>query len=355
MRLLSKLCARALPAGPCSESAIFRAIAATTPTLLIDEVDSFFAERDELRGILNVGNVRDDASVMRSEEVSRDGKRAFEVRRYSVFCPKVFAGIGKLADTLTDRSIVIPMRRKRADEKRDRFRRRDFDAEPLRQKCRRWAEDHAEVLAASRPALPEELHDRAADLWEPMLAVADAAGGQWPERARAAAIALSGETENCNGGSLGALLLADIQTLFASSGVDRFSSTGLCEKLEQIEERPWAEIHHGKPINSNRLARLLTPYGVSSRKVRLAGDPKPKQGYLAEDFADAWERYRPCLAEPSSKRNNGTRPVNMEDSRVFEVEHGEACSVPETSEKPNNHAVCSVVPLQKAGEDEILL
>jgi len=342
MRLLAKLCARALPAGPCSESAIFRAIAATTPTLLIDEVDSFFAERDELRGILNVGNVRDDASVMRSEEVTRDGKRTFEPRRYSVFCPKVFAGIGKLADTLADRCIPIPMHRKRADEKRERFRRRDFDAGPLRQQCRRWAEDHAEALAASRPTLPEQLNDRAADLWEPLLAVADAAGGHWPERARAAAVGLSGETENCTTGSLGALLLADIQTLFSANGVDRFSSVELCEKLKETEERPWGEIHHGKPITPNRLSRLLAPYRVSSRKVRLPSGTK--QGYTAADFADAWDRYCPGL----SNRNNGTRPVNVEDSCVFETEQPDACSTTKTAEKPNDDRVCSVVPLQKA-------
>jgi len=343
MRLLSKLCARALPAGPCSESAIFRAIAAVTPTLLIDEVDTFFADHDELRGMLNVGCIRDDAFVLRTEETIRNGAREFVPRRFSVFGPKVFAGIGKLADTLTDRCVVIVMRRKRADENRERFRRRKFDAEPLRQKCRRWADDHADKLSASEPDLPGELNDRAADLWEPMLAVADLAEEGWSERARAAAISLSGETEEIAPASLGTMLLADVRAVFTEVGEDRLASVSLCERLNGMEERPWHEIHHGKPLNPNQLARLLAPYSVASRKVRL-GD-STRQGYYADDFSDAWARYVPIPRAVPPKWNNGTSPENKGDSRTSEVEQTEAVFHLETAEKPNNGAGCSVVPL----------
>jgi hypothetical protein len=351
MRLLSKLCARALPAGPCSESAIFRAIAAVTPTLLIDEVDTFFAERHELRGILNVGCIRDDAHVMRTEETTRNGSREFVPRRYSVFCPKVFSGIGKLADTLEDRCIVITMKRKRADERRERFRRRKFDAEPLRQKCRRWTADHGNKLAAIEPNLPEQLNDRAADLWEPLLAVADLAGPCWPERARAAAVALSGETENDMPGSLGCLLLADMRTAFAAAKADRLASADLCDRLAAMEERPWSEVHHGKPINPNRLSRLLAPYGVASRKVRLPEGTR--QGYTADDLADAWQRYLP--SETPSKWNNGTQPVNIGGNAIFKPEQAHACSTSETSTKPNEDAACSIVPPQEPETEAMLL
>jgi putative DNA primase/helicase len=113
-------------------------------------VDAFFAERDELRGMLNCGNVRGEAHVMRTEETQQNGTRGFAVKRFSVFGPKVFAGIGKLAETLADRSIVIPMRRKRSDEKRDRFRRRDCSTRNrFARNASAGQNDHAEELRAS--------------------------------------------------------------------------------------------------------------------------------------------------------------------------------------------------------------
>ena len=41
----------------------------------------------------------------------------FELHEFKVFCPKALAGIGKLPDTLEDRSISIELRRKRPAEK----------------------------------------------------------------------------------------------------------------------------------------------------------------------------------------------------------------------------------------------
>ena len=356
-RLLAKLCARALPAGPCSESALFRAIAAVTPTLLIDETDTFFAEHPELRGILNAGNVRDDASILRTEETVSGGKKEFAVRRFSVFCPKVFVGIGRLGgkesrlwDTLADRCITIPMQRKRPDEKRVRFRRRRFDPEPLRQQCRRWVDDHSEALAGSEPSLPEELNDRAADLWEPLLAVADLAGGHWPDKARAAAAWFSGESETGESASDGTQLLADIATIFREIGRDRIFSDELCKHLNAMEERPYGDSRKGNGLNPNRLARELAPFGVSTRKIRLPGQPKPRQGYLAETFANAWQRYVPTLVPCVAKWNIGTKPVNTQDSSLFEVEQEAACSTLENAVLTNNNGPCSVVPVPKAQE-----
>jgi putative DNA primase/helicase len=350
-RLLSKLCARPLSAGSCTESSIFRSIAAVNPTLLIDEVDTFFKERPELRGILNIGNVRDEAFVIRTEEVVRDGQRQFVPRKYPVFGPKVFAGIGRLADTLDDRCIRIPMRRKRPDEKRERFRRRKFDPQPVCRKCRRWATDNKTVLAAAEPSLPDELNDRAADFWEPLLAVADAAGGSWPERARAAAVALSGDEEASSVASVGTQLLADIKALFAEAGTDRLSSVDMCEGLVKLEERPWCEFDHGRPLKPNRLARMLAPYNVGSRKIRL--EHATRQGYMVDDFADAWARYA-ASSRPHAvvKQNNGTRTDNTVDSSLSQAEHGRLCSTCMTTVSPSVDKACSVVPPSVPHETE---
>jgi hypothetical protein len=312
---------------------------------MIDEVDTFFKEKPQLRGILNAGNVRSEAAVMRAVEVRNGGTIDYEVRRFSVFGPKVFAGIGKLAATLADRSIPIPMRRKRADESCERFRRREFDPEPFRQKCRRWVNDHAAAFTNCRPELPKELNDRAADLWEPLLAISETVGGGWPERARAAAIALSGETDEGDQTSVGTLLLADVRTIFEGAGADRLASADLCDQLAKMEERPWGEIQHGKSINPHRLARLLTPYRVASRKIRLPDGTR--QGYLASDFADAWERYVPLPASAPLNQNNGTKPAKVDDSPLFQGGTPHPCSTCETATKSNNHAGGSDVPLPR--------
>ena len=105
---------------------------------------------------------------------------------FGVYCPKIFAGIGNLPDTIRDRSIVVRLERRTKDEQIERFRRRDVevDADPLRQSCESLAEHHLQTLMYARPHLPDALNDRAADTWEPLLAVADLAGYGWPERAQ---------------------------------------------------------------------------------------------------------------------------------------------------------------------------
>jgi hypothetical protein len=180
-------------------------------------------------------------------------------------------------------------------------------------------------------------------MWEPLLAVADLAGHGWAERARVAAIALSGETETDTSGSLGCMLLSDIRSTFADAEVDRLSSAELCERLAAMEERPWNDIHHGKPINANRLSRLLAPYGVASRKVRLPNGTR--QGYMTDDLADAWQRYLPI--DGPSKWNNGTKPVDIDGNGAFKPEQTDGCSTCETATRPNQDGACSTVPLQE--------
>jgi len=46
------------------------------------------------------------------------------------------------------------------------------------------------MLKAARPAIPNELSDRQADISEPLFAIADAARGDWPQRARKALVQL---------------------------------------------------------------------------------------------------------------------------------------------------------------------
>lgn len=84
------------------------------------------------------------------------------------------------------------MKRRTSEEPVERFRRRlvRSDAERIRAMLEEWAPTAVEPLRESWPAIPDDLDDRAADAWEPLLAIADMAGHGWEVRARLAAVAL---------------------------------------------------------------------------------------------------------------------------------------------------------------------
>jgi hypothetical protein len=257
--------------------------------MLLDEADAIFgpwtAERYEgLRAILNAGN-RQGSPVPR---VKLDGKRR-EVDWFDVFGPKAIAGIGNLPDTVTDRSIPVRLKRRAPGEVVAKFRRRTADAEaaPFR--------DGPPELGplAVDPSVPDELNDRAADSWEPLLAIADAAGGSWPTMARLAAVALSSEDDAP--ASVGMRLLAEIREVF--DGRDHLSTADLLAGLHDLDDAPWGD-WYGKPLTARGLAKLLGPYRVLP-VLRRVGSERLR-GYFAADFADAWERYVPALAPVTS-------------------------------------------------------
>ena len=158
--------------------------------------------------------------------------------------------IGKLPATLASRAIHIELRRKTASESVERLRSDRLDhLEPLRRQAARWVADNAISLGAADPVMPEALSGRAADNWRPLIAIADLAGGEWPARARRIAQELGGRTEQ----TAGIMLLEDIKRTFIDHDIDRLFSAELAEKLSQMEDRPWPEWHHGKPITRRRL------------------------------------------------------------------------------------------------------
>jgi putative DNA primase/helicase len=188
--------------------------------------------------------------------------------------------------------VSIELRRRRPDEPVKPFR---FDRtghlDQLARKGARWAADNTDRIRAADPDtdMPDGIFDRAADNWRPLLAIADAASGEWPARARGAAQSASGA--NGDDQSIGANLLADIRAIFAERRVDRLPSVELVEALVAIESRPWAEWKRGKAITANGLARLLVSFGITPGTIRTAnGTPK---GYQLAQFEDAFARYLP--------------------------------------------------------------
>lgn len=282
LAVLGRLSCRPMAAGNITPAALFRTIDAWRPTLLIDEADAFMRDNEELRGLLNSGHTRESAYTIRvvGEE--------FTPKRFNTWGAKAIAGIGKLADTLMDRAITLELRRKLPYEKSDRLR----YAEPrlfddLVSQIARFAEDNRDAVRCARPDLPQALHDRAQDNWEPLLAIADVAGGVWPVLAREAALVLSGVDE---AHGTGIELLEDIREIFERKNLDRISTGGLIEALCADEEKGWATYNRGKPITSRQVAKRLKDYGVHSKTIRVLGSGTPK-GYERKDFDDAFDRY----------------------------------------------------------------
>jgi hypothetical protein len=270
LEVLELLVRTALPTANISDAALFRAITERKPTLLFDEVDAIFGpkarDREDLRGMLNAGYRRGAVALRMG------GANMRTLETFPVFCPKAFAGIGELPDTIRDRAIRIRLERRTREERIERFRRRDVleQAEPIHQSVESLAALHAETLAYARPHLPDELDDRAQDYWEPLLAIADHAGGDWPTRARAAAVTLSTGEERGDD-SMGARLLADIRDVFESNGTTRYPTAHLIAELAKIEESPWGD-WFGKLITPQALGKLLKPYQIKTMPIRAEGE-----------------------------------------------------------------------------------
>jgi hypothetical protein len=259
-----------------------------TPTILFDEIDTVFGpkakENEEVRGMLNAGHRRGAMAgrcVLRGKEVLTEELPAY--------CAVALAGLGNLPDTILSRSVIIRMRRRSQDERVRPFRRRVEQAEGhrLRERLEVWTEGVRTQLTGVWPDMPVGIADRDADVWEPLIAMADAAGGQWSHLARVAAVTLVTESKESSP-SLGVRLLTDLYQVFGDHNA--LSTRAILDALTGMEEAPWSDIK-GKPIDSRRLANYLRPYGVLSTTFR-DGDRTAK-GYKREAMHDPWLRYLP--------------------------------------------------------------
>jgi hypothetical protein len=248
-------------------------------------------ERTEaLRGVLNAGN-------RRGTDVIRCVSPNHTPTPFKVFSPKALGGIdaGRLPETVRDRSVTLRLKRKVSSERVERllWPKVRPDADALRDRIAAWGGQHVERLAAMEPALPTDLDDRAAEAWWALLAIADLAGGEWPRRARRAAVELhaAGVAEE---ESRGAQLLTDLRTVFTDS-LAMFSRDVL-DALNALDESPWGAWHEGKGLRARDLAKRLKPFGVKSRKVKIGGESL--QGYHRDDLEEPWERYLPAPGEP---------------------------------------------------------
>jgi hypothetical protein len=267
------------------------------PTILFDEIDTVFgpkaADNEEIRALLNAGHRKGAVAgrcVVRGKIVETE-----EIPAYSALA---MAGLGWLPDTLMSRSVIIRMRRRRADEKVQPFRLRQHGppGEALKRRLEVWAAKTIDAVTGVWPTMPAGIEDRAADVWEALLAVADAAGGQWPDRARVAAVTLVAVQRDAQP-SLGVKLLADIKTVFDDTGRATLPSKVLIASLVNLEESPWGDMR-GRQLDERGLARRLVKYEVKPKLIRLDDGVTVLRGYSSSDFHDAWARY--CASPPQA-------------------------------------------------------
>jgi putative DNA primase/helicase len=272
-----------ITAANITAAALFRVIDQDTPTVLIDEADTFLIKDDALRGILNSGHRRNTAFVMRA-----DGEN-LQPRRFSTWAPVAIACIGVLPETLEDRSIQVTLRRRLLSENIEPFRSdRTNSYLDLSRMTARWSADHMQQLKAADPKVPAGIANREADNWRPLWAIADAAGGDWPKRSRQIAEAMV-KSDRKSDQSINASLLRDISTIFAALGIERMSSAQLVSELVKFEGHLWSEWRGNQPITQNAVARILAAFGIAPTEMRIYG--KVLRGYNRVQFADAFARY----------------------------------------------------------------
>jgi hypothetical protein len=286
LEVLALLVARSFFSFSASAAAIFRTLALESRTLLFDEVDAVFTKKgkddgnEDLRALLNVG-YRRGATIPRCVGPKHD------VVMFDVFAPAALAGLGDLPDTLMTRSVIIRMRPRGRGEHIEQFRIRMHEAEghALRDRLEAWAESVGPEVGEAWPELPPGVVDRAAELWEPLIAAADAAGGHWPDTARSACVELL-KVASDREVSLGVRLLADLREVFGDR--DAMSTADILKRLNELDEAPWGDLY-GKPMQPRTLARMLKRYSVTSTDVKV--DNQTRKGYRREELWDAWTRY----------------------------------------------------------------
>lgn len=320
LELLLHVAHRAQMTGGITAAALYRRIDKHYPTMLLDELDTRLRgdSGEALRGVLNTG-------FQRSGKVTICVGDQHDDKDFSTFCPKVLAGIGRVWDTVTSRS--IPLRLSRATKAeltrltKIRGDRIAATCLPYRRKLLRWADDNRLALREVETETPAELGARQSDVWRPLFAIADRAGGKWPELARQSALALHKVAED--EGDYALLALTDLRDIFRNRMNPNvmFSAT-VVEELVKKEDRPWPEFKHGQPITPASLAKLIGRFGVKPRQVRegTRSTDEQKRGYTLAELEPVFQKYLPALPDlepshvshsPSDDRGEAWEPEEL--------------------------------------------
>jgi Protein of unknown function (DUF3631) len=334
LEVLGLLTPNPMHAVNATPAALFRAVA-NKPTIMYDEIDTVFGpkakENEEVRGLLNAGHRRSGVAYRCVGEGTKQ-----EVVAFPAYAAVAFAGIGDLPDTIMSRTIVIPMRRRAAHETVEsfRFRLHELPGHALGDRLASWVASRTDDLTVAWPDIPAGVVDRNADMWEPLLAIADAAGGHWPDRARAACVSLVSAAAEAGAESLGVVLLRDLRDIFGDT--DAMSTEAILSELHELDESPWDDLR-GKKLDARGLANRLRRYGVRSKTVRvidvlnLVPTERLLKGYRREDLHDSWSRYLPVF--PGAKSDTSDTSATPQVSAV-RLDHDMGAGVSPPSDTP---------------------
>ncbi|MER5889899.1 DUF3631 domain-containing protein [Streptomyces sp. NPDC001941] len=304
LEVVETLVPRPLAAVDASAAALFRSVSGIDggrPTILFDEIDTVFGpkagDNEQLRGFINAGHWRGRDTY---RCVGDGGNQT--VQAFPSYCAVAVAGLGHLPDTIMTRSVIIRMRRRAPNETVEPFRTRIHvrEGNELRDRLAKWATGAEKQVTDVFPEMPEGVVDRPGDVWEPLITIADAVGGDWPRRAREACVALVSASRVNDKGSIGIRLLTDLRDQ-VMSGIDRLPTVAILDRLNAMDDAPWPDMG-GKPLDSRKLSRMLSEYvtadgdPVTSRNIKTGGGVL--KGYYTADLTDAWSRY--CPPPPGS-------------------------------------------------------
>lgn len=253
-------------------------------TVLLDNCHHSFgsSEREPLVALLNSG-------------AEMTGFFPYGNEDHYLYGCKAFAGSAPLPRSLAARSIPIVLRPPKPSEQFARLYEDDFvldNAVALRNGLKQWLEQASSALARARAKtsanLPVTLSPGQRKLSEPLIQIADVAGGLWPAKIRAALPAVFDLAD----ASPQLQMLADLRSIFhLKNDPDYLSTSDLLTELRAMDNRPWSDWSNK---SGRRLGGLLRPFGISSSHLHGGGNTDFK-GYRKEHFQDAWQRYLPSL------------------------------------------------------------
>jgi hypothetical protein len=376
--IMERLAPRPLYIAGLTTAFIERAIEDHRPTLIIDEADRIRKGDQALAE-------RIDAQFNRSfrRAIAKVGKNVplpgggHEPRVFSTWAATFIAGIGKQADTAEDRAVVIVLKRKLSSESVLPLRANDGAELVVRaRKIARFVADNETQLRAREPAALDVDNDRAKDVWEPLLVIAETAGGGWPARARKAGQTLTGEVDE-EEEEFTVRLLSDIRELFLSEFPDshsgheagtvgrpddgpRLASADIVKKLLGLEDRPYGALGRSKkPLTQNGLGRTLKDFKIRPTTVRPRSSTTAVRGYYLHQFEDAFARYLPGAKKASDPANTPIPPVSDRNKSTNLGKKGESADFnplqkddllrPENAENPSNSGFCEFVAVQSEG------
>jgi hypothetical protein len=340
LEAVGALVPRPRAASSLTASTVLRIVDQLHVTMLIDEADAVLQDRNsDLLSILNAGDRRATAWVERSVPTP-DGD--WRVQRFSVWGAVGFAGLDELPATQQDRSIVVQMQKALDRDIPDHLEDGTSDELMLlKRKIATWAHNLEEL---ARPILPDLLTrqaGRTGDNWRPLFAIAQLAGGNWPEMVEQAALeAVMRE------GQLTVVqrLLESIWRIFQKRAADatipkgddkaRITTPDLLAALLADDEEEWATANRGRAVTwywlRDNLRHLLNPPGTKEWEGPASGGQRGKRhrGYLRVQFERAWERHLPSSLFASKP---STVSAGSAEAAQNQYDAGEGASAGENS------------------------